>query len=227
MASRTLPGIALEGFWAIGEDGWNTGADSNWRKLSVITQLSVKSQTTALPGSPVNGDIYIVPSGAALNANRIAVRDNGAWVYFTASEGWRAWVQDTNIEMVFDGAVWNDVSSKNFTLSLFSSGTMLADEVLFVYVATGALLIPAGATGSAATSEVAATASTTLSVFKIASGVTTTVGTVEFAAGAAVGTFTVASNISLAAGDRIGIKAPAVADVTLADVSISLKGSIL
>lgn len=106
MAPRTLPGLGLSGFWALGEDGWNTGADTNWRTLSALTQLSVISRTTVLPGSPSNGDIYIVRSDAGAEPNKVAVRDNGAWVYLTPQEGWRGWVRDTDELVVFDGAAW-------------------------------------------------------------------------------------------------------------------------
>jgi hypothetical protein len=106
MAPRTLPGLGLSGFWTLGEDGWNTGADVNWRTLSALVQLSVISRTTALPGSPTNGDIYLVPSDAGAEPNKVAVRDNGAWVYLTPQEGWRAWVKDTDEMVTFSGTAW-------------------------------------------------------------------------------------------------------------------------
>lgn len=104
MAERTLPGLGLTGFWDLGQNEWNDGMDANIRKLSALSQLTVLSATTALPGSPTDGDIYIVPSGG--NANSVAVRDNGAWTYFVPVEGWRAWVRDTNMLVIFDGAAW-------------------------------------------------------------------------------------------------------------------------
>jgi len=106
MPSRTLPGIGLNGFWALGESGWKPGVDTNWLTLSALTQLSVVSRTTVLPVSPTDGDIYIVRSDAAAEPNKVAVRDNGAWVYLTPQEGWRAWVRDTDELVVFDGTSW-------------------------------------------------------------------------------------------------------------------------
>lgn len=104
MAERTLPGLGLTGFWDLGAEGWNEGMDPNLLTLSVVAQLSVLSATTELPGSPSDGDIYIVPSGG--NANRVAVRDDGSWVYLVPVEGWRAWVRDTNMLVIFDGSAW-------------------------------------------------------------------------------------------------------------------------
>lgn len=102
MASRTLPGMGLNGFWTYGEDGWNTGADENWRALSVMTHLSVKDKDlSSPPGSPSNGDLYIVGSspagGWAGQANKVAVHDNGAWVFLTASTGATAFVEDEQV----------------------------------------------------------------------------------------------------------------------------------
>lgn len=107
---RTLPGIGLTGFWDLGSP-FKTGMDTNLRLLSAIVQSSVISVIDPLPASPVNGDIYLVDAGAASNANEIAVRDNGAWVYLTPAEGWRVWNRATDEFLIFDGASWSALSS--------------------------------------------------------------------------------------------------------------------
>lgn len=104
MTERVLPGIGLNGFWDQGAP-WKVGGDQNWLKSSVLTQLAVESMTTALPVSPSNGVIYIVPA-AGIPANQIAARDNGAWVYFPPFKGLTAYVRDTGVLMNFDGAAW-------------------------------------------------------------------------------------------------------------------------
>lgn len=104
MTERTLPGIGLTGFWDQGAP-WKIGGDQNWLRSSVLTQLAVESATTSLPASPLNGVIYIVPVGDP-NANQVAARDNGAWVYMPPSEGWTAYVRDTGVLMNFDGTNW-------------------------------------------------------------------------------------------------------------------------
>lgn len=109
MAKRTLPGLGLTGFWPLGQDGWNDENDANLRLLSAVVQGAVLSRTTALPGSPTNGNIYIVPSGG--DANKIAVRDDGAWVYLTPAAGWRVWVADDAKFAYFDGSTWEDEAS--------------------------------------------------------------------------------------------------------------------
>lgn len=104
MTARTLPGIGLTGDIDQGAP-WKVAGDRNWLLSSVLTQLAVESATTSLPVSPLNGVIYIVPAADA-NANQVAARDNGAWVYFPPFEGLTAYVRDTNTLMNFDGAAW-------------------------------------------------------------------------------------------------------------------------
>lgn len=106
MPSRQLPGLGLNGFWNLGEQ-WYDGGNENWLKLSVMTHPVAESMTAALPASPADGVVYIVPSGA--NANKIAVRDAGAWVYFDPLPGITAWVKDAvgvDKRRMFDGTNW-------------------------------------------------------------------------------------------------------------------------
>lgn len=62
------------------------------------------------PGSPVEGDRYIVassPTGAWTGqAKKIAYYFNGGWRFITAGEGLFVWVNDEDILYVFDGTNW-------------------------------------------------------------------------------------------------------------------------
>lgn len=102
--ARTLPGIGLTGGFASGEDGWADAMNLNLLLISALLR-GAKSRATALPGSPTNGDIYIVPTGGA-DANKVAIRDNGSWTYFTPVEGVRLWVDDENVTVVWTGSAW-------------------------------------------------------------------------------------------------------------------------
>lgn len=106
MSSRTLPGIGLTGFWDLHAGGWKPDMDSNLLNLSVLVQPIAKSSTTALPGSPTDGDVYIVPSSAGSNPNKIAIRDNGAWAYITPKTGWEVYVIDTSSRLRWSGTAW-------------------------------------------------------------------------------------------------------------------------
>jgi hypothetical protein len=96
--------MGLTGYWNQGDGTYKPAMDENLRMVSVLARLIVKSAVTALPGSPVNGDIYIVPAGG--DANKIAVRDNGAWAYYVPAEGWEAYALDTNLRYRFNGTTW-------------------------------------------------------------------------------------------------------------------------
>jgi hypothetical protein len=81
------------------------------RILDGLVQLSVLDRDlTAPPGSPADGDRYIVGSGATgdwagwdLN---VALWTDGAWLRLPPRTGWRAWVEDEGLLLVYDGAGW-------------------------------------------------------------------------------------------------------------------------
>lgn len=110
MARHTLPGMGLTGAYDTGDDGWTAEMNDNLMKLSVASQLVVESMTTALPGSPTNGLIYIVPTAGG-NQWKIAVRDAGAWVYLTPITGWIAYVKDADKQVRWTGSAWADLVS--------------------------------------------------------------------------------------------------------------------
>lgn len=103
---RVVPGLGglISAFWTHHSDGWHTKMDTNLRALASLTQLSVISRVTSVPGSPSDGDIHIVTAGG--DATKVAVRDNAAWVYFTPVEGWVAWDRATNEILRFNGSAW-------------------------------------------------------------------------------------------------------------------------
>lgn len=109
MPRINAPGIGLGYGWNHGESGVGVkqGLDDNFLITSVLMNLSVKSRTTALPGSPSNGDIYIVPAGSGADANKVAARSNGQWYYITPKRNWEARVEDEGDAKVrFTGTAW-------------------------------------------------------------------------------------------------------------------------
>lgn len=109
MPKRTLPGLGLEAYFDLGENGWNDEFDENFRRLSFLVDGRVKSRTTNLPGTGTDGDVYIVPVGQT-NANQVAIWDgptgSKAWVYYPASEGWAFYVLDEDTNYQFNGTAW-------------------------------------------------------------------------------------------------------------------------
>ena len=89
--------------------------------LDALVHLSVKSRTTsAPPGTPAEGDLYLVPAGAtgafAGHVDAVAAFDNGGWAWLQPKVGWRAYVESESLFLIFDGAVWKDVGLSLQTL---------------------------------------------------------------------------------------------------------------
>jgi hypothetical protein len=111
MAS-TDPNLELIYGWTLGESGWNAGMDSNLKRLGAIVGLSVKSRATATPpATPVDGDRYIIPSGAggawSGNTDRIAVYIGGTWEYHVPKVGWLAYIEDEAVLSVYKTTGWS------------------------------------------------------------------------------------------------------------------------
>ncbi|MCR8724114.1 DUF2793 domain-containing protein [Frigidibacter sp. ROC022] len=81
------------------------------RILDGLVQLSVLDRDLAAPpATPTDGDRYIVASGATgdwagwdLN---VALFSDGAWLRLPPRTGWRAWVEDEALLLVYDGSGW-------------------------------------------------------------------------------------------------------------------------
>ena len=96
---------------------------------------------------------------------------------------------------------------------------------VFSMVFTRTIQFPINFSNSQAVAKITATAEATFNVVHTPSGGSpTTVGTLVWGIGAAAGVFTLASPLTCSAGGRLEIISPAIADVTLADLAITLAG---
>ncbi len=97
------------------------------RILDGLVHLSVLDRDlTTPPASPADGDRYIVGSGATSDWAgwdlNIALWTDGAWLRLPPSTGWRAWVEDEAVLLVWNGATWevvgepSDISDAVFSL---------------------------------------------------------------------------------------------------------------
>lgn len=93
-------------------------------KLDGLVQLAVQSRTvTAQPGSPADGAIHILPTGATgaswfdKAAGLLARHADGVWETLTPAAGWLAWIIDEGLALIHDGQNWTPLSStfKNLT----------------------------------------------------------------------------------------------------------------
>ncbi len=80
-------------------------------KLDVLAQLSVISRGLSVPpASPQESDRYLVAAAAtgawAGQAGAITVQQSGAWVFYTPKTGWKLWIEDEEVFVIYDGAAW-------------------------------------------------------------------------------------------------------------------------
>jgi len=105
MTALTDPISGLSYGWALGEDNWNTGMDSNLVQLGATINISVLD-FVASPAVTTNGTRYIVTTGSGAFAgknNKLAARVAGAWVFYTLPEGCIVYDEDTNAHYKFEG----------------------------------------------------------------------------------------------------------------------------
>lgn len=86
-------------------------ANEGFDKLDCFaTRLTVKNRTTAAPpGSPVEGDLYLVATGPSGDwtghAGHIAAYLSG-WKFFVPKEGLELYVEDEDLTIEYDGTDW-------------------------------------------------------------------------------------------------------------------------
>lgn len=122
----------------------------------------------------------------------------------------------------------------SFYLSFSLGGAfpdMLADEYdgnyeLFDVVLPVAVTLPSAlATSPVPVCEVAPGAAVTLTLQQIHAGTATTLGAVNFAAGALSGTFSFLTQTTVPAGDRLRLYAPSSVDTTMAGLAGTIAGT--
>lgn len=123
--------------------------------------------------------------------------------------------------LTYDGSSWVPAAVVR-PIAFFFTSTPASNEVLALYTACESISLPANFTGAVGNVGTNPTGSFVLNVQKNGA----TVGTITIATG---GGFTFATSggsaVSLVSGDQLKVVAPASADATIANVSITLKGT--
>ena len=81
------------------------------RRLDALVQLAVQSATdTVPPAAPVDGERYIVPTGAtgvwAGQDGNLTVFEENSWMFYAPNTGWTVWVVNPGEQRVYDGSDW-------------------------------------------------------------------------------------------------------------------------
>jgi hypothetical protein len=80
------------------------------KRIDATVNLAVSSRTTtAPPGTPENGEVFLVPAsatGAWAGMDGKLAFYNAGWEFLTPVEGWRCWVVDDAEEIVLTDTGW-------------------------------------------------------------------------------------------------------------------------
>jgi hypothetical protein len=105
------PNLGMNYDYALGEF-WKTGGDANWKLIDMLFQLGILDKDLiAQPGSPAEGDRYIIPVGAtgadwAGQDGNIAVFINAVWEFHIPKAGWQAFAIDEGFVYYHNGTAW-------------------------------------------------------------------------------------------------------------------------
>lgn len=199
------------------------------RALEAALQISALGYQNDPPGSPSEGDRYLVgsaPTGAwAGHAEEVAYY-SGGWQFLEPRPGWRAYIPGDS-EYVYDessSGYWlpgGGGGPPPYDVGAMVAGVPDADAVCLRYVFPREVTFAAGLAPSQGVADVAATGDTDFDIQQ--NGVS--VGTMTFAAAATTATFDMDSETVFEMGDVLTVIAPTTPDATLADISFVLSGT--
>lgn len=198
------------------------------RTLEAAMQISALGYQNDPPGSPSEGDRYLVgdtPTGAwAGHAEELAYY-SGGWQFLQPLPGWRAHVVG-DADYIFEETSWDPETigtggGRPYDIGAMVTGVPDADAVCLRYAFPREVTFAADFDLSQGVAGVAATAQTDFDIQQ--NGVS--VGTMTFAASATTATFDMDDETVFEVGDVLTVVAPSPADATLADISFVLAGT--
>lgn len=207
------PNLGLYTDYTTGQSGWTNEYNANQNKIGAMVQLSVKDRThTAPPGSPANGDRYLVAASAtgvwAGQDAKIAVYRSAlsAWEFYAPLNGWDATIEAENIKLSYMSGAWG-------TFIYPGLGTMASQSAASVAITGGSitgitdLAVADGGTGASTASGARTNLGLGTIATQDASAVAITGGTIN--------------------GTTLGATTPSTAKVTSLDASldVNLSGS--
>lgn len=205
---------------------WNNATQASATQLYFDNQTAAAvSLATYFASLPPDGYIHLAQNDAAANWQLwkwSSVTAGGGYYKFTvallASGGSIA--DAKAVSASFKGV---PPSTQPFDVTAFYPGVPSASATLLRVPIARAVTFPANFASSAGKASANATASTAFDLQKNGA----TVGTMTFGAGSASATFTSSGGaaVNFAAGDVLGVVAPATPDATLANVGLVLAGT--
>lgn len=125
--------VPVSGLTDLSDSQATPAADLNANERQRVGKFGriISRTTAAQPGSPSDGDAYLVPTGAtgsgwSVNVGKIAIYYSGIWNYFTPAESWRGWVNDEDLFIRYDGSTWDIISALPRTPAVAQSSSSLS-----------------------------------------------------------------------------------------------------
>jgi hypothetical protein len=145
----TTPKLGLP-YLAVNQSQKHVTHNEALRLLDGQVQLSVLNRTlTAPPNNPANGNRYLVATGAtgawAGWDLDVAFRIDGAWVRLVRRPGWRVWVEDEEVHLVWNGTAWQDVTDRPLQVPRIGVNTTADNTNRLAVASTATLLTHVGA----------------------------------------------------------------------------------
>jgi hypothetical protein len=113
------------------------------RRLDGLVQLVLQSESSAPPGSPSEGQCFAIgasPTGAwSGKAGKLALFEDGAWIYLTPKTGWIAWLVTDDRQKIWTGSAWADLLAESTIPKLGINAT--ADTTSRFVVSSAATLL--------------------------------------------------------------------------------------
>jgi hypothetical protein len=194
---------------------WGTGTNG--------CQLGIRKNGTTIVAQDCKAPGRTGAVSFQIEADAVPVADGDYFelVYLQSDNTAAASVTGTFTIVAVDGGLLHQMIG-------FYPGVPTGSAKLLSATTPSPVTLPAGLAGSYAycDSGTTATAAVTLTIKQVTSGgVATNIGTINFAIGATAGTFTFASAVTTAAGDRIQVVNQSSADATFGNVDLAIVGS--
>lgn len=115
------------------------------RQLDALVQLGVLDRHLGSPpGSPLDGDRYIVAVGAvadwAGHDREVAAFQDGAWMFYVPRDGWLAWIADEGQLVAWSGTEWVVAGSESINPAAAVGVNTTADTTNRLAVKSDAVL---------------------------------------------------------------------------------------
>lgn len=143
-------------FLAAGQAQKHITVNESLLRLDALVQLATVSVSTASqPGSPADGDVYILPSGksgaawSSMADGAIAHYRDGAWEAISPREGWLAHAADVDRFYAYSGAAWIELGAALGAWRIIAHSAVAAALTgTTAETALASIAIPAGAMGA-------------------------------------------------------------------------------